>query len=72
MAEFPDAGSAARAAVEIEREFLKLNLTLPEDQRVEVRIGIHTGIGFRKGNDLFGDVVNVTARIVNGPRRRGF
>jgi serine/threonine protein kinase/class 3 adenylate cyclase len=64
MAEFPNPGSAVRAAVEIERQFLKLNLTLPEDQRVEVRIGIHTGVGFRKGNDLFGDVVNVTARIV--------
>jgi serine/threonine protein kinase/class 3 adenylate cyclase len=64
MAEFPNPGAAVRAAVEIERQFLKLNLTLPEDHRVEVRIGVHTGIGFRKGNDLFGDVVNVTARIV--------
>ena len=64
MAEFPDPGSAARAAVEIERQFLKLNLTLAEDQRVEVRIGIHTGVGFRKGNDLFGDVVNVASRMV--------
>ncbi len=64
MAEFPDPASAVRAAVEIERQFLKLNLTLPEDQRVEVRIGVHTGVGFRKGDDLFGDVVNVTARVV--------
>jgi serine/threonine protein kinase/class 3 adenylate cyclase len=64
MAEFPNPGLAVRAAGEIERQFLKLNLTLPEDQRVEVRIGVHTGVGFRKGNDLFGDVVNVTARIV--------
>jgi serine/threonine protein kinase/class 3 adenylate cyclase len=64
MAEFPDPASAVRAAVEIERQFLKLNLTLPENQRVEVRIGVHTGVGFRKGDDLFGDVVNVTARIV--------
>jgi serine/threonine protein kinase/class 3 adenylate cyclase len=64
MAEFPDPGSAVRAAVEIERQFLKLNLTLQEEHRVQIRIGIHTGVGFRKGNDLFGDVVNVTARIV--------
>jgi serine/threonine-protein kinase len=64
MAEFPDAASAVRAAVEIERQFLKFNQTLPENQRVEVRIAVHTGVGFRKGNDLFGDVVNVTARIV--------
>src|ERR1700694_4274679 len=64
MAEFPDPSSAVRAGVEIERQFLKLNSTLPQSQRVEVRIGIHSGVGFRKGNDLFGDVVNVAARIV--------
>src|ERR1700676_3441361 len=64
MAEFPDPGSAVRAGVEIERRFLELNLTLPQNQRVEVRIGIHTGVGFRKANDIYGDVVNVTARIV--------
>lgn len=49
MAEFPNPKSAVRAAVEIERQFLKLNLTLPEYQRVEVRIGVHTGVGFRNG-----------------------
>src|SRR5882762_4755171 len=64
MAEFPDPASAVRAGVEIERQFLELNSTLPQNQRVEVRIGIHSGVGFRKGNDLFGDVVNVAARIV--------
>ena len=63
MAEFSEPGDAVSAAVEIERQFLKMNLTLPEDQQVEVRIGVHTGIGFRKGNDLFGDVVNVAARM---------
>jgi len=64
MAEFPDPSSAVRAGVEIERQFLELNLTLPQNQRVDVRIGIHSGVGFRKGNDIFGDVVNVAARIV--------
>jgi class 3 adenylate cyclase/cell division septation protein DedD len=64
MAEFSDPAAAVRAAVDIERQFLKLNQSLPADQRVEVRIGIHSGVGYRKGNDLFGDVVNVAARIV--------
>ena len=64
MAEFPDPSSAVRAGVKIERQFLKLNSTLPQSERVEVRIGIHSGVGFRRGNDLFGDVVNVAARIV--------
>src|SRR5258708_3566397 len=64
MAEFPDPGSAVRAAVEIERQFLVLNLTLPEDHRVQVRIGVHTRVGFRKGNVLFGYGVNGTAPLV--------
>jgi class 3 adenylate cyclase/cell division septation protein DedD len=64
MAEFSDATSAVRAAVQIQRQFLKLNLSLAESQRVEIRIGIHSGVGYRKGNDLFGDVVNVAARVV--------
>ena len=64
MAEFPDPSSAVRAAVEIERQFLKANSTLPQNQRVDIRIGIHSGSGYRKANDLFGDVVNVAARIV--------
>jgi serine/threonine protein kinase/class 3 adenylate cyclase len=64
MAEFPEPASAVRAAVEIERQFAQLNTTLPEEQRVQVRIGIHTGIGYHKGNDVFGDVVNVASRIV--------
>src|SRR5215472_16275530 len=34
MAEFADPVSAVRAAVDIEREFLKLNSTLPEDQHI--------------------------------------
>ncbi len=63
MAEFPGPGSAVHAAVEIEQQLLELNLTLPQHKRVELRIGIHTGVGFRKGNDVFGDVVNVAARI---------
>jgi class 3 adenylate cyclase len=63
MAEFPDAASAAEAGVEIQRRLLQLNATLPERERIQVRIGINTGSGFRHGNDLFGDVVNVAARI---------
>jgi class 3 adenylate cyclase/cell division protein FtsN len=63
MAEFSDPISAVRAAAEIERQLRELNLTLSE-KRISVRIGIHTGVAYRKGNDLFGDVVNVAARIV--------
>ncbi len=63
MAEFPDPLSAAEAGVEIQRHLLQLNASLPERERIQVRIGINSGPGFRRGNDLFGDVVNVAARI---------
>ena len=69
MAEFSDPASAVRAAAEIQSQFLKLNSALPENQRIQVRIGIHTGVGFRKGSDVFGDVVNLASRVVkrSGP-----
>lgn len=63
MAEFPDAAAAARAAVEIQRRLLRLNQTLPERERLQIRIGINHGTGFRHEGDVFGDVVNVAARI---------
>ncbi len=69
MAEFPDPSSAVHAAVEIQRRLLELNLTVPEPRRVELRIGIHSGVGFRRGTDVYGDVVNLAARITkrSGP-----
>ena len=63
MAEFSDGAAAARAAVEIQRRLLRLNQTLPERERLQIRIGINHGIGFRHEGDVFGDVVNVAARI---------
>ena len=63
MADFPDPVHGVRAAVEIQRRLLRLNQTLPERDRVQLRIGINAGHGIRRGNDVFGDAVNVAARI---------
>jgi len=68
MADFPDATSAVRAATAMQRRLMEVNATLPDHRRMEVRIGIHSGMGFRKGSDVFGDVVNLAARIT---RRTG-
>src|SRR5260370_42242494 len=62
MAEVPDAGSAGRAGVGNERHVLKVNSALPGRQRVELRIGIPTGVGFRRGKDVFWEVVYGCAR----------
>jgi serine/threonine protein kinase/class 3 adenylate cyclase len=64
MAEFPDPVQAARAAVEIQRRLLRENQKLDERDRLQLRVGINHGLGFRQADDVFGDVVNVAARIM--------
>jgi class 3 adenylate cyclase/predicted Ser/Thr protein kinase len=64
MADFPDPALAVNAAVEMQRRLLLLNQTLPERERSQLRVGINSGTGFRRGTDVYGDVVNLAARIV--------
>jgi class 3 adenylate cyclase len=63
MAEFSSPVAGVRAAVQIQRKLQALNETLTERERVRLRIGIHTGTAFRRANDVFGDAVNLAARI---------
>jgi serine/threonine protein kinase/class 3 adenylate cyclase len=63
MAEFPEPALAARGAVELQRRQVQANHGLPDRDRIQVRIGIHCGNGFRYGGDVYGDVVNVAARV---------
>lgn len=69
MAEFPDTVVAVRTAIEIQQRFAGLNHSLSDRERLQVRIGINAGRGFREGNDVYGDAVNVAARITkhSGP-----
>ena len=63
LAEFPSAVEAARCAVEIQQELAARNGELPKDRRLEFRIGINLGDVMVEGDDLFGDGVNVAARL---------
>jgi serine/threonine protein kinase/class 3 adenylate cyclase len=63
MAEFPNPVLAVRAAVAIQQRLFDQNKRAVENERLRIRTGIHYGIGFRRGNDLFGDVINLAARI---------
>jgi class 3 adenylate cyclase/tRNA A-37 threonylcarbamoyl transferase component Bud32 len=63
MAEFPAPVLAVRGAIELQRRVLADNQRLPERNRTQVRIGINTGMGFRRQNDVFGHVVNLAARV---------
>ena len=63
LVEFASAVDATRCAIEIQRTMASRNATIPEDRRVEFRIGINVGdIIFDEG-DIFGDGVNIAARV---------
>jgi formylglycine-generating enzyme required for sulfatase activity len=47
----------------MQRRLLQHNRSLSRSERLQIRIGINAGYGFRRANDLFGDSVNVAARI---------
>jgi adenylate cyclase len=63
LAEFPSAVEAARCAVEIQEELAARNAELPKERRLQFRIGINLGDVMVEGDDLFGDGVNVAARL---------
>jgi class 3 adenylate cyclase len=63
LVEFISAVDAVRNAVEIQRSMAKQNAALPQDQRIEFRIGIHVGDIIFDDNDIFGDGVNIAARL---------
>jgi adenylate cyclase len=63
LAEFVSVVDAVRCAVEIQKELKTRNAELPEDRKVEFRIGINLGDVIDKDEDLHGDGVNIAARI---------
>jgi TolB-like protein/class 3 adenylate cyclase/Flp pilus assembly protein TadD len=63
LIEFASAVDAMRSAVEVQRRMAEQNATVPQDQRIEFRIGIHVGDIIFDDNDIFGDGVNIAARL---------
>ncbi len=63
LVEFASAVDALRGAVEIQREMAEQNASVPQDKRIELRIGIHVGDIIIDDNDIFGDGVNIAARL---------
>jgi adenylate cyclase len=63
LAEFASAVDAVRCAVEVQRGMAGHNISVPQDQRVEFRVGIHVGDIIFDDNDIFGDGVNIAARL---------
>src|SRR5437762_3259105 len=63
LVEFASAVDAARCAVEIQRCMAAHNADVPQDSRIEFRIGIHVGDIIIDDNDILGDGVNIAARL---------
>jgi adenylate cyclase len=63
LAEFESVVDAVKSAVEIQRELAKRNADLPPDRRMEYRIGINLGDVMVDGEAIYGDGVNIAARM---------
>ena len=63
LAEFASVFDAVQCAVEIQQELGTANGKLPEDERMAFRIGINVGDVMVKDGDIFGDGVNIAARL---------
>ena len=63
LAEFQSVVDAVRCAVEIQRGMAERNAKAPEGERIEIRIGVNLGDVNNDGGDIFGDGVNIAARL---------
>jgi TolB-like protein/tetratricopeptide (TPR) repeat protein len=63
LVEFVSAVDAVRCAIDIQRAVAKRNIDVSTDRRIEFRIGITVGDIIADGSDIFGDGVNVAARL---------
>ena len=63
LAEFASAVDAVRCAVEVQHELRVRNAELPDQRKMEFRIGINVGDVIIEGERLYGDGVNIAARL---------
>jgi class 3 adenylate cyclase len=63
LVEFGSVVDAVASAVAIQRGMAKRNVSLPEGERIVFRIGINVGDIIIDGDDIFGDGVNIAARL---------
>jgi adenylate cyclase len=63
LLEFPSVVNAVRCAAEIQRGMRDRNTNVPQERRIEFRIGVNLGDVIVQDEDIFGDGVNVAARL---------
>ena len=69
LVEFASVVDAVGCAVVIQRGMISHNANLAEDKRIVFRIGINVGDIIIDGDDIFGDGVNIAARLEAGSSR---
>src|SRR6478609_1037243 len=65
LAEFASPVKAVRCAIEVQHGMAERNADVPQDERIEFRIGINLGDVVVDDEDIYGDGVNVAARLEN-------
>jgi adenylate cyclase len=65
LAEFASVVDAVECAVEIQKELKTRNTDLPENRKMEFRIGVNLGDVIEDGEQILGDGVNIAARLEN-------
>src|SRR6516164_3069521 len=63
LVEFASVVDAVRCAVEVQREMIARNAAIPAERRIEFRMGINIGDIIIEDGDIFGDGVNIAARL---------
>src|SRR5215813_10799641 len=63
LVEFPSVVDAVRCAVEMQRGMAERNADTSPEKRIEFRLGINLGDVIAEADDIFGDGVNVAARL---------
>ena len=63
LVEFASVVDAVRCAVELQREMIARNAAAPAQRRIEFRMGINLGDVIIEDGDIFGDGVNIAARL---------
>jgi adenylate cyclase len=63
LAKYSSVVDAVRCAIEIQKELRARNSDLPDDRKMEFRIGINLGDVIEEGDTIYGDGVNIAARI---------
>ena len=71
LAEFGSAVDAVRCAMEAQGALASANSTLPETHQINFRMGVHVGDVMVRAGDLFGDGVNIAARLQTLSRAGG-